>query len=64
MELWVGFVRGTSPSLLMRVSYLLQRSFLFEREFAVNVVSLLMPAKSPSKITGCHTGAVRTLLLL
>ena len=41
----------------MRVSYLLRRSFLFERVvFAVDVVSMSMPATlSLSKITGCHT---------
>ena len=43
----------------MRVSYLLRRSFLFERVFAVDVVSMSMPAKlSLTKITGCHTEVV------
>ena len=37
----------------MRVSYLLRRSFLFERVFEVDVVSRSMPAKLYlSKITG------------
>ena len=38
-------VRGTPPSLLMRVSYLLRCSFLFERVFGVDVVSRSMLAK-------------------
>ena len=38
--------------------------FLFERVFAVNVVSLSMRAKSLSKITECQAEVVRTFLLL
>ena len=36
--------------------------FLFERVFAVNVVSLSMPAKSLSKITECQAEVVRTFM--
>ena len=38
--------------------------FLFERVFAVNVISLSMRAKSLSKITECQAEVVRTFLLL
>ena len=58
---------GTTPSLLMRVSYLSSCGVpfsLFERVFAVNVVFLSMSAKSLSKITECQAEVVRAFLLL
>ena len=55
MELWFWLCQRNSPFASYAGLISFAAFFLFERVFAVDVVSLSMPAKlSLSKITGCH----------
>ena len=66
MELWFWLFSEELPLRFLCGSHIFCGVlYLFEKVFAVDVVSLSMPAKlSLSKITGCYAEVVRTLLLL